>query len=84
MLCGAIVWLAVGFRRNKVRHQEKTAWLRSEMRHISINNQRQEGKLMVSIDMERKMMAGKQQLNQELLLLQHDLIGTLVKNNLVE
>ena len=84
LLCGAIVWLTVGFRRDRMQHEVKAAGLRSDMLQINMTGERQKGKLLVSVDMERKIMAVKQQLDQELLLLQHDLIGTLAKNKLVE
>ncbi len=84
VLTAAIVALSIDFRYAKVQHRQKVDELNHIIVQLMSSNDAQLSQLRLSDELKDKLNEARESIDKDLMAIQHDLVGTLSKNGLID
>ena len=84
LLSLAIVGLCISFSKTKRDHAQKVDELQYVIVQLTANNENQLGQLKLSDELRHKLYAARVAIDKDLMAMQHDFIGKLSGNNLID
>lgn len=83
LLSLTIVVLSINFRKAQLSHNQKVGELQYVIVQLTADNDDKLSRLKLSDELRQKLQFAREKIDREVMMMQHDIIETLSKNNLI-